>query len=512
MPSRSLLALVTALLLLLAGAWWWLRPRAESAIVAPAAHAAAPAEEGPSARLEAGNTSAREHAPKAEPASQPAAAPAAAEVASPAAASPPLPPKDAVGELVLRIVEQKSGRPIPDAKVRLYALRRSDEPGSSYGWPESAPAEATSDGFGIARLSYPAWVRGLGTTSSVSYFVSHAEYPSKQDEIEIKSLRTEATIELVLGCYLVVSGWIGTPGNAVQAVSPMLEFEAGIASTDWIAGRDGRIGTNRIKPGEHALYLDWVSPEGRRHASRVVEFTLAEGEQREMALELLPPVTLHGRLDDAVPRPVIHGEVQLNAVFGKQGATAGLRLHKATIESDGTFTLPDLQPGRIELIALCDGWAATYGLEAYRHEYTVPGEEQKRVEEGETWSIPSFEVSSEQVLVVPMTPTAAVELELVDEQGVPLEGASFVMFPNVHWPSSGYAQIYLERKWSTKSDGAGRARLENLPAHAPPCEESYRVSLNGWEPVAGGRDGSAFGRIAIEPGGTARLRVVLRRK
>jgi hypothetical protein len=351
---------------------------------------------------------------------------------------------------------------------------------------------------------------GLGTTSSVSYFVQHSEYPATQGEVEIAGLHTEHTIELALGCYLVVSGWVGTPANAVLDVQPMLEFESGISSADWVRGRDGRLGTNRVKAGEHALALEWKSPEGKRHASHVVEFALAPGEQRDMALELVPCVARRGRLDDAVPRPVVDGEVQVNVVFGGRGSTAGLRVYGAKVAADGTFELPELPPGPLELIAMCDGWAATYELRPFRYEYQLPGETEKRVSEGEHWSIPMLELAAGESLVVPMTPTAAVELELVDAAGAPLMGASFWMFPNVHWPSSGYSQLYLDRKWSATTDASGRARLANLPTHAAPSEEGYRVVMSGYEPVEGGRDGNAEGRVELEPGRTASLRVVMK--
>jgi hypothetical protein len=82
-----------------------------------------------------------------------APAPAAAPESAPAA---PLPPKDAQGELVVHVVQAANQLPIPDAEVRLFALRRSDEPGSSYAWPEGAPGRAKTDSTGTATLRYPA--------------------------------------------------------------------------------------------------------------------------------------------------------------------------------------------------------------------------------------------------------------------------------------------------------------------------------------------------------------------
>lgn len=514
MMNRQMLAAACAVvLLLLVGIWWGTRAPSIAPALSSGVEAAPPSEPEVDAVLEGGARSAVDRATATVAAPEPPSRPAApAEPAASAPAAVELPPKDALGELIVHVTDKQSARGVPDARLRMYMLRRGDEPGSAYFWPEEIPAEAVTDATGTARLSYPAWVAGLGLTSTVAFMLEHAEYPSRREEFEITGLRTEHSVELEYGGYLMVSGWIGDPTQVVRDVEVTTSQQSAIRARDWIAGRDGRLATNRAKPGPHALSIGWTSPQGQRYESRVLEFELAAGEQRELSLELLPALRLRGRLDLAVPRPIVNGDVVVCAVFGARGDTTGLRLHGAKVAADGTFEIVNLPPARIELIAMCDGWAATYELEPYRYEYEVPGQSQKQVAEGESWSIPTFEAIPEAELVVPMTPTAAVELELVDEAGAPIAGASFAMWPNVHWPTSGYSQIYLDRDWSAMTDVAGRARLENLPAHLAPCEESYRVSKGGYEPVEDGRDGGAEGQVAIEPGGVARLRIVMRAK
>ncbi|TAJ21733.1 MAG: carboxypeptidase regulatory-like domain-containing protein [Planctomycetota bacterium] len=397
--------------------------------------------------------------------------------------------------------DKQSARAVPDATLRLYMLRRGDEPGSAYFWPEHIPAEAVTDASGTARLRYPAWVAGAGLTSKVAFVLKHPEYPSREEEVEITGLSTEHSVELEYGCYLVVSGWVGDPTHAVYDVTVKMDDEAKIQASDWIAGRDGRLATNRAKAGPHALSIAWVSPQQQRYESRVVEFALTSGEQRELSLELLPTLTLRGRFDDAVPRPIANGAVMIAVAFGGSRAATSLRAYRTDVASDGRFEIAGLPHGRAEVIAICDGWSSTGVRIAATEEldYERDGNQE-------------FELPRESELVIAMQPTAAVELEVVDEGGAPIAEADFAMWPNVHWDACGYSTFFLERQWSTQTDSSGHARLENLPVKGSPCREGYSVGKRGWLPVGEARDESAAGEIELEPGRTASLRVVMKPK
>lgn len=501
MNRRSLAGVCAVVLVLLVGIWWGTQRPNELHDEATREVAAAPEETRSDAALEAGAATPQERARSVEAAPEPEPL---APSAAPAAESKPaneLPPKDALGELVVHVHDKQSARAIRDATLRLYMLRRGDEPGSAYFWPEEIPAEAVTDASGTARLRYPAWVAAAGLTSKVGYLLKHAEYPSIEAEVEITGLHTEHTVELEFGCYLVVSGWIGDPTHALYDVTVRMDDASQIRPADWIAGRDGRLATNRAKAEPHALSLAWTSPQGERYESRVVDFALTSGEQREFALELLPTLTLRGRFDDAVPRPIGNGAVMVAVAFGGSRAATSLRAYQTDITADGRFEIGGLPHGHAEVIAICDGWASTPVRIAATEEldYERDGNQ-------------FFELPRESELVIAMQPTAAVELELVDEAGAPIAGAEFAMWPNVHWDACGYSTFFLERQWTTQTDALGRARLDNLPVTGMPANEGWSVDKPGWVPVGEARDDAAAGQIEIVPGRTAALRVVMKPK
>jgi len=349
-------------------------------------------------------------------------------------------------------VRDRTGQPVPEAKVHFDCYRTLEEPGSSYGIGE--PPVAATDASGVARLEHPRHIDSAtgperSEIGSVCLVVEHADYVTWNDwSVDVG----KGPIEVVLGhgALLIVAGRMGEGAELVTDVVPHLTDEVQVEPEDWVALRDGRLSCNRLPPGRHALYLTRASA-GATWASAVVEFELAAEEVRELTLELQPPRVLTGRLDARVPRPVTNGEVILNLSIGDPGdygAPRAIRLFKAEVAPDGSFEIRGLPPGKGEMIGLCDGWVSGGSDDP-------DVLDQRRVLKAVDPSAGNFELAMER--------TATLELHLLDPEGKPVEGATVQMWPNVHW-SIGYSQIFLERDWRATSDAAGWAAIENLPA------------------------------------------------
>jgi hypothetical protein len=421
----------------------------------------------------------------------------------PAAAAPvdparrPRPPKDAQGALRLTVLDARTGAPVPQAKVSFLGLRRDDEPAAEYLWDGDAPSVET-DVHGVARIPFPAWVHGLAPTQALDTTVVHPDYITFRGDLKVESLEQDATVRLERGAILIVSGWIGAPSNVVRDVKPQMDDDAGLDAESWRPMRDGRPSTNRLAPGPHALAISWRGPEGALWHSRVEVLEIAPGEQREIALELLPAVTLVCQIDPAVPRPVLNGQVEISMDFGPPHGATALRTWTTGVAPDGTFRVEELPQGTGELIALCDGWVCKREIVQRKEEGLDPGTERHN---------PRVVVPLREPLTVPMEPTATLVVRTVDAAGAPVPGARVDVWPNVVW-SNGYSSLFLGRTWSASTDATGAARLENLP---PAEGQGLAVNLEGWSRAQGQGPHPDQLQVRLISGETAELRVVLER-
>jgi RNA polymerase sigma-70 factor (ECF subfamily) len=397
-------------------------------------------------------------------------------------------------------VQDRHGNPVPDAEVRILCYRTREDPGSSTSLGVLMPV-ATSDRDGVARLEYPvrleAWdgperprIGALCCEVRHSGFVTLVDWDVSIDE-------NPATIVLQRGAMLIVAGFIGERRELLTDVTAHPTDEIKVAKADWIPAKDGRPSCSRLPTGKHALYLTRAGAGGT-WASEVAEFTLAEDEVKEITLELLPPRSLLGVLDARVPRPVVNGEVQLNLYIGRpedRSSPKTMRTFGARVESDGSFLIEGLPPGRGEMIGMCDGWVS----QAFEDERVSP-------EESSPFShqqVDPAALAEDEPFVLAMERTARLEVLALDPEGRPVENAVIHMWPNVHW-SIGYSQIFLEREWNAATDATGRAAIENVPpgeeglalVHASFC---LPVQTNRW----GREDRQA--QAVLVPGETTEL-------
>jgi hypothetical protein len=146
------------------------------------------------------------------------------------------------------------------------------------------------------------------------------------------------------------------------------------------------------------------------------------------------------------------GEVELSVHIGTPGDRSGprgMRVFGAEVQPDGSFEIPDLPPGTGEMIGMCDGWVSRE-VEPLEEDAGKPVLKLQQVD------------PAAGDFVLAMEHTARLEVQLLDPDGEPVEGALVQMSPNVHW-SPGYSRIFLEREWMATSDASGRVEIENLP-------------------------------------------------
>jgi hypothetical protein len=83
-----------------------------------------------------------------------------------------------------------------------------------------------------------------------------------------------------------------------------------------------------MKPGKHAVYLEWKSPDHGACYSELTPFETVAGEDQELLLELVAAKTVRGRLGPEVPRPVEDGEVSIGVQFREPESQGALLVRR----------------------------------------------------------------------------------------------------------------------------------------------------------------------------------------
>jgi hypothetical protein len=499
MKRRILLVASLVVLALLA---WWLVPGPKTEVrevPIPAAEAAAD-EPGRSAV----------DAPAESPALAADSAAGRTEAAQPApgiaAPAPPPPVDKKARDWVHLIVQDRQGSPIPNADIRMIGMRTKRDPGSHWAWPVE-PSIGRTALDGTAKLWFPVWVTQDDEAGELTFEVSHPDFVTQEVDGFVVGPEPRVVV-LEHGAFVIVSGWIESPAEVIADVVPHLTWDVKLAQDAWQPIRDGRLSTANIPPGVHGLYLSHSSAERGEFFSAVERFTLAEAEQKEIHLRLLPAARLEGVVEDEVPRPVREGHVLLNLQIGTQasGEAKMLRSFSAPIREDGTFTVEGLPPGDGQIIALCAGWAS----ERVVGERTEPGIAIDREawirSHGEHALIPQrVDPASGKRFVLKMEPTGALKATLRGPDGAPVAGVILSCWPNVFW-LAGYSSSFIEGDWSATSDSKGELMVANVPWGTT----WYGVGHPALDlPMA---DGDRTRQAMIEPGKTTEVALELEAK
>jgi hypothetical protein len=236
-----------------------------------------------------------------------------------------------------------------------------------------------------------------------------------------------------------------------------------------------------MAPGPGSVRLVRIEGEHATHFSSAVRFDLVKNNPPTIDVELRPSVTVRGRIDQGVPRPVEEGRVVVSTIKPTYNDELALDWYSwAPIQPDGTFAIEAWpEDESMQLLALCRGYYAKQGfapaiVENPRDPATDPYARAQ-----------VFESPSENEIAVPMSPTPSCRVTVLNAEGEPVEGVRVVSFPNVGWWNGG-STIYcgtlsraerflvardymatideeLPRPFAGVTDATGRATVVTLP-------------------------------------------------
>lgn len=419
------------------------------------------------------------------------------------------------------------GEVIAGAKVTPRAL------GSSLGhgaWrtpdkhPEEPPTVVT-DATGLATVPYPEFCDHSeeSRVTIVTCRVSHPDYADVANEHVSVPQVAPFTIQLDPGATVMVQG--------MSEGEPVPEGELYVRwSSDPSAGPRPTVDDAgftvlpKIGKGHEKIQLVRIPREGPLEFSRVIELELETGQEYPLIEDLQPGSTLSGKLCDIVPRPVRNGVVvarvitpidETNPDFEHLGWSTW-----ANINEDGTFQVSDLPQGWVQVIALCDGFAATSGA--------PPVFALEREKEQGGYIRPQIFRADDQGVTLDMRPTSTFEVHVVDSSGAGIEGVRIFANPNVGWWNYG-SQIYCYPLFKSVdwlrtgeppkpnlkaipfhsvTDTKGRATIANIPSGGGSYENLELATDTEPSELVGEPHGY---RIVKRLGSTTRKRIVIER-
>jgi len=313
-------------------------------------------------------------------------------------------------------VQDEQGKPIAGANVRPFYLRLREDPASSFGWNgaagQSKPVTAHTDIAGHASLAYPDTLGPGLHTEMLAVLVDHPAFCSTIAEIDVKEPRA---ILLQRGLRLTVGtnprAGVDVPPLYVDAKAARYEYQ----NLSWQRSENGTLSTSLPK-SDFAVRAVALSQNGSVYFSSPELVSSAGKGEMTLNLNVLPGTTLRGRLDSSVPRPVKNGRV-IAEVFTPVAGQEELNCEwsvSSDIAADGTFSLPFLPSGKLELVAICDGYVSSDPKGArgiFRNAQTFP-------------------IDKNAELAVQMEKTGSAEILVFDPSGNPVVNANVAFWPN----------------------------------------------------------------------------------
>jgi hypothetical protein len=439
------------------------------------------------------------------------------------------------------------GKPVAGAVIRPDGLRTKAGPYASghYGWmtgSNGVPNDpVTTDPRGCAHVPYPKYVFERIETGEISFSVNHPEFVSDRpfrvvtttppagapwrvwlaywgDRLLRRALVSQtAPVVLQKGAVLKIFVKGGPPSSDGRLFAQASRVWS--ADTNfWLRPEPGVVATRRLPPGTQAVRALQFDAAGRAWFSDVAQVVAITGVSNEVVLELKPGVTLRGRLDPTVPRPVSNGRVVAHVrPQGHRAQDSPPEWHAwRTIREDGSFEIESLPAGDLEIVALCHGFVSTNGPGQFKMRYP-----QKHVVG-----------TNDLAITIGMEPTARLEVRVTDEKGQPVKDARVVTWPNVRYGewsatvllsdcyntadfylsnavvkrASGWFQSVADFEGTT--DGSGLAVVPNLPATVTEFSvEHSRLVLPAV--VTGGGDRRRYATMTLFPGQTNEVSVRL---
>jgi hypothetical protein len=348
---------------------------------------------------------------------------------------------------LLKIVDAK-GKGVSGAVIKPDGLRVKND-GSHFRWgddKEPKPLEVTTDRNGYGRVPYPRYTVERLETSEISFGVEHPDFcqarpfavvdPAPPRNARLKERAkywwsrivarqvTARPPPVILKRGAVVKVSLLLDGNDAQItnVQPQLNSMLGPGKNFWTRVGDNQFISKRVEPGTNLLRMIGLAAGGGVHFSEGVVFNAVSEQTIEFRLTLAPGVSVAGRLDDSVPRPVTNGRAQIQVYAPNRSASPEPLDWRAwsPIAADGTFTFESLPRGDLDVIAICDGY--------------VSKNDPNNQRAGSARTTQPFSLMNAKTeMVVLMEPAATCEITVLNDMGQPIEGAEIAFWPNVLW-------------------------------------------------------------------------------
>ena len=347
---------------------------------------------------------------------------------------------------LLRVVDG-TGKPIAGAIIRPQGLRPKPGvySGGWYGWVAKrmgvSDDPVTTDANGQARLTYPRYVFERIETGTICLSVEHPDFAPDRPERMVNFAPPERApwqvwVDYVWGrvrhkalvvrpdpIVLKQGGILRLKARAVIFGEGLLFAQVGgVYDADnrfWIHPAPNELVTKRLQPGATMLRVVQFETNGLAWFSPVTNISTVAGQMTEIEVELRPGVSVHGRLDETVVRPVRNGKVIANVwPHGEKPQNNPPTWHAwSSIREDGTFEIGSLPEGKLEIVALCDGYVSTNG----------PGVS--------TFHYPQIHMlgTNDLNVTVGMERTCCLGVSITDDQGKPLKDAQVSLWPNIRY-------------------------------------------------------------------------------
>jgi hypothetical protein len=392
---------------------------------------------------------------------------------------------------VLRVaVVDESGTPVPGATITPDGIRGSDH--GHYLWREEfsvKPLSVTTDQNGAAKIPFPRYIVERVRSIELSFGVDHPDYSPARPFVKVgsplrsntpflqrlrffsedffESGKTERII-LKSGAALELAARLEDHPLAATNLHAQLIPADGVFDGKFVREGD-RLRTRKIPPGDYFVRA-FSRLDGTNYFSRMLKLHGTATVTNSVTVDLLPGHNVEGRLA-GVDAPITNGWVNAR-VMQNSGQQLLSWADFAEVQPDGTFKLTGLPPGRLECVAICDGYLSgnpTNSLTTFvlPHTFDLPGSSQ---------------------IQIPMIQSADANIRVLDPDGNPVAGASVHFWPNVRW-GDWYSTIFAsdfyreyetlqrndneawrtrvpKRTFSATTSADGRAIVRDLPTQA----------------------------------------------
>ena len=400
-----------------------------------------------------------------------------------------IPPDDAgkQREKTVRIVDE-SGKPVVGATIvpSYITTKHANYPWHVKGIGGSELPILTTDANGKVAIQIPRFavpdekIVPLKLICSVKH-PDFAETSFNEVTVTDDVLEDVATIVAKRGAQVDVAAFVGDQLLPMDRVYALLSTKSPADREDMKVNTKGWLQLPRLPAGEECMRMAYFPEDGPARFSEVRHLQLFDGDRFELRFEMKPSVSVNGRLDEGVPRPIKNGRVV--AVVGEM--TAGryfLEWHAwAKVKEDGSFKLEGLPQGELEVIALCDGYIAESGArpDANRNDEELNPD----LLRPQVFTI----ATAMDPITLKMTRTSDCQIHVLGPDARPVNGAKCSFSPGVSWwhgggggycfplhstiesltdPKGMIERCRSDQLFTAETNADGKAVVKNLPSGA----------------------------------------------